>query len=583
MRTQIIRISALLLVFLVSGCNNFLDINPKGVLSESQLEGPDQLENFVVAAYALMPGLGFGSTHNPWIQSVRSDDAYKGGGGLSDQTPWHEMELFTAVTSNVGNNDGPWYLGYVGISRVNTAIRLLQQVEETEFSAKEQRIAEMRFLRGWIYLGMKLRWKYVPWIDETTPNDAAVVEGISNRPDDMVNDLPLWDKIIQDFEDATAVLPDVQNEKGRPSKYAAHAFAAKALLFRAYEQNDQHQVVNINKETLNRALAHIELIMQQDGALFDLEPDFAMNFLTEYDNATKESLWEIQYSIDDGTTDGRVNRGDELNAPWWSPYFSCCDFHKVSHNLVNAFKTDNGGLPDFENFDETEMQGNTYKQYFNEHAFDPRMGHTVAVPGYPWKYDNNLLFEESGSRAPFQYGYFNSLKEQVHPDCKCLFKPFYIYNSMNKREIRYAEVLLWKAEILIQLDRIQEALPLINRIRARAAASTERLKKDDGTLWMDYRIEEYKPGVNCTWDRDFAWQALIWENRLEMACEGRRFFDLMRWGLLDEVMNAHIEKEKTRFDWFNLARFTPGRDEFLPIPQAQMNWSKGLYRQNPGY
>lgn len=583
MRTQIIRISALFLVFLVPGCSNFLDINPKGVLSESQLEGPDQLENFVVAAYALMPGLGFGSTHNPWIQSVRSDDAYKGGGGLSDQTPWHEMELFTAVTSNVGNNDGPWYLGYVGISRVNTAIRLLQQVEETEFSAKEQRIAEMRFLRGWIYLGMKLRWKYVPWIDETTPNDAAVVEGISNRPDDMENDLPLWDKIIQDFEDAAAVLPDVQNEKGRPSKYAAHAFAAKALLFRAYEQNDQHQVVNINKETLNRALAHIELIMQQDGALFDLEPDFAMNFLPEYDNATKESLWEIQYSIDDGTTDGRVNRGDELNAPWWSPYFSCCDFHKVSHNLVNAFKTDNGGLPDFENFDETEMQGNTYKQYFHDHAFDPRMGHTVAVPGYPWKYDNNLLFEESGSRAPFQYGYFNSLKEQVHPDCKCLFKPFYIYNSMNKREIRYAEVLLWKAEILIQLDRIQEALPLINRIRARAAASTQRLKKDDGTLWMDYRIEEYKPGVNCTWDRDFAWQALIWENRLEMACEGRRFFDLMRWGLLDEVMNAHIEKEKTRFDWFNLARFTPGRDEFLPIPQAQMNWSKGLYRQNPGY
>ncbi|HYH56443.1 MAG TPA: RagB/SusD family nutrient uptake outer membrane protein, partial [Anseongella sp.] len=107
------------------------------------------------------------------------------------------------------------------------------------------------------------------------------------------------------------------------------------------------------------------------------------------------------------------------------------------------------------------------------------MGHTVAIPGYPWKYDNNLLFEESGSRAPFQYGYFNSLKEQVHPDCNCLFKPFYIHNSMNKREIRYAEVLLWKAEILIQLGRINEALPLINRIRARAAASTARLKKDD--------------------------------------------------------------------------------------------------------
>ena len=59
-----------------------------------------------------MPGLGYATTHNGWIQSVRSDDSYKGGGGLNDQTPWYEMEIFTAVTPNIGNNDGPWYLGY---------------------------------------------------------------------------------------------------------------------------------------------------------------------------------------------------------------------------------------------------------------------------------------------------------------------------------------------------------------------------------------------------------------------------------------------------------------------------------------
>lgn len=229
------------------------------------------------------------------------------------------------------------------------------------------------------------------------------------------------------------------------------------------------------------------------------------------------------------------------------------------------------------------MTGQLYKQYFKEHSFDPRLGHTVAIPGYPWKYDNNLLYDESGSRAAFQYGYFNSMKEQVRPDCDCMFKPFYVQNSMNKKEIRYAEVLLWKAEILIQLDRINDALPIINRIRTRAANSLERLKKVDGTLWMDYKIETYKPGVNCSWTKDFAWEALMWENRLETAAEGRRFYDLMRWGELNKVMNAFIDKEKTRFSWYNLGRFTAGRDEFLPIPQPQMNWSKGLYQQNPGY
>lgn len=576
-------IIAILFLLSVVGCSDFLEVNPKGVLSEEQVSKPELIDNFVVAAYATMPGLGFGTTHAPWIQSVRSDDAYKGGGGLSDQTPWYEMEIFTAVTPNIGNNDAPWYLGYVAVSRCNTAIRLLNEIDPAVYEMKDSRIAEMKFIRSWIYLGMKLRWKYIPFMDETVPNDAVVVEGMSNRPDSMKNDLGIWDRIIKDFEDAAKVLPDIQTDKGRPTKYAAHAFAAKALLFRAYEQNDQHKVVNINKQTLQRALDHINTIMTKDKSQFDLEPDFANNFLPEFDNNTKESLWEVQYSIDDGTTDGRINRGDELNAPWWSPYFSCCDFHKVSYTMINAFKTDKTGVPDFENYNQTEFKGSKYKEYFTQHSFDPRLGHTAAIPGYPWKYNNAILYQEAGSRAPFQYGYFNSMKEQVDPNCNCLFKPFYIYNSMNKKEIRYAEVLLWKAEILMEQGQLQESLNLVNRIRARAATSLARLKKPDGTLWMDYKIQEYKPGVNFTLNKENLKKAIIWENRLEFANEGRRFFDLLRWGLLPETMNAFINKEKGRFDWYNQGRFVSGRDEYLPIPQQQMNWSKGSYKQNPGY
>ncbi len=574
----------LLTIFiLLTSCQDFLNINPKGVLSEDLLKGEEHIEGFVIAAYALMPNLWYYDTHAPWIHSVRSDDAYKGGGGLNDQTPWHQMETFVQVTPNVGNNDGPWYLGYCGISRANTALRLLNDIDESTFTLKQQRVAEMKFIRGWIYLGMKLRWKYIPYFDETFPQETVLYEGVSNRPDGTTNDLGLWDLIIKDFEDAAKVLPDVQTDKGRPTNLAAHAFAAKALLFRAYEQNDQHKIININKETLNKSLEHINAITAEDGTLVDLCPDFGQNFMFEFDNNTKESLWEIQYSMDDGTTNGRVNWGDQLNAPWWAPYFSCCDFHKVSHSLINAFKTDGTGLPDFDNYNKTNLNGKEYIQYFKSHSFDPRLSHTVAIPGYPWKYDNKLLFEESGSRSPFQYGFFNSLKEQVHPACDCIYRPFYVQNSMNKREIRYAEVLLWKAEILIQLGRHTEALPLINRIRTRASQSLDYLLKDDNTPWMDYKVQLYEPGVNCVWTPEFAMEALIWENRLETACEGRRFFDLMRWGKLEEEMNKHFEIEKTRFDWFNNAHFVSGRDEFLPIPQAQMNWSKGTYTQNPGY
>jgi hypothetical protein len=149
--------------------------------------------------------------------------------------------------------------------------------------------------------------------------------------------------------------------------------------------------------------------------------------------------------------------------------------------------------------------------------------------------------------------------------------------------IRYDEVLLWKAEVLIQLDRWNEALIPINKVRERAANSTSWLIKANGKPIMDYHIETYKPGENCVWNKDFAWKAMQWENRLEMAGEGRRFFDLQRWGILEEVMNNYFNVEKTRFSWMANARFTAGRDEFFPIPQNQMKWAKGNYTQNPGY
>ncbi|WP_080905809.1 RagB/SusD family nutrient uptake outer membrane protein [Parabacteroides sp. Marseille-P3160] len=565
------------------GCSDFLDVNPKAVLSENLIQDPENMDGYVTAAYSYMPSLGYATSHNPWMHgSIRSDDAYKGGGGLSDQTPWYEMEIFTAVTSNVGNNDGPWYLGYCGISRCNTALRQLNAIDASVFPEKEVRIGEMRFLRGSIYFNMKLFWKYIPYIDETVEVSAEVYEGVSNHPAEMTSDMEIWERILEDFEVAIEKLPEEQPDKGRVNQIAAKAMAAKTLLFMAYEQNDRHQVVNINKDRLQKALTYLNEITDKEGQRVALCPDFAENFLPEYDNQTLESIWEVQYSINDGSTSGKVDWGDELNAPWWPPHFNCCDFHKVSYNLANAFKTDPNGLPMFDTFNNEELKGN-YNNYFHNNTFDPRFSHTAAVPGHPWKYNMQLLFDSTASRAPFQYGYLNSMKEQVDPNCDCVRKPFYVQNSMNKRNIRYAEVLLWKAECLIQLDRYTEALPLINRIRQRAANSTGRLIFSDGTPLLNYKISLYQDGVNCNWTKEFAMKALQWENRLEMACEGRRFFDLLRWGILEPTMNAYFAKEKTRLDWMEKGLFIAGRDEYKPIPQAQINWSHGNYIQNPGY
>lgn len=561
------------------GCNDQLNINPKGLIADNLILGsPEYIDEFVTASYAAIPYLPWSEAHGWWMHgSIRSDDAYKGGSGTNDQTAWHDTEVFTSVTPNLGNNDGPWFKGYSAISRYNAALRVLSQVTKEDYPNKDSRTGEIKLLRGSTYFFMKTLWRYIPWVDETIADDREAIQYSTNRPDGT-DDSKLWNNIIADLEEAVTLLPEKQTEIGRVDKNTARAMAAKALLFRAYEQNERHQVVNINKETLEKALVYINQITDQEGGKVDLCEDIAENFLPEYDNQTKEAIWEIQYSISDGTSSGgNTNNGAELNAPSWEPYFPCCDFHKASFNLANAFRTDANGLPLFDTFNDAEMK-NRFDEYFAENTFDPRISHTMAIPGHPFKYNPDLLFETNAARSPGDYGYLKSIKELVPAFCDCLIVN---RNSMNVRNVRYAEVLLWKAEILIQLDRHREALPIINKIRQRADNSRMRLLTKEGKPYLNYKISQYPD--NGTWTKEYAWNALMFENRLEMACEGRRFFDLLRWGILETTMNQYFAKEKTRFSWMDNTIFVSGRDEYKPIPQPQINWSRGLYIQNPGY
>jgi hypothetical protein len=79
--------------------------------------------------------------------------------------------------------------------------------------------------------------------------------------------------------------------------------------------------------------------------------------------------------------------------------------------MVNAFRVDENGLPLFDTFDDMEITNK--QQYFNSNTWDPRISHTVAIPGYPWKYQISPLvkFDSTGSRKPEIYGYFHTLKK----------------------------------------------------------------------------------------------------------------------------------------------------------------------------
>ncbi len=558
---------------------NYLEYEPEGVLSSENVATAENAESLVIAAYAgIANDEMIGPLTHQWVfGSVRSDDAYKGGGGRGDVDVVDKYEQYNLTIADMGDWMAPrtWTDFYKAISRANFALSVINEIPEGEYPLKTTRQAELRFLRAHSHFMLKLIFKKIPYITESMTQ-----EEIGQTSNDVDNDA-LWNTIAEDFLFAFANLPQSQDQVGRADRNAAAAYLAKLRLYQAYEQNDQHQVTNINTARLQ------EVIDYADEVTGSLQPDFGENFLDGFDNGP-ESIWAAQFSINDGTTVGRVSFVTGLNSPHGTGLYGCCGFHLASQNMVNSFKTDAIGLPLLETFNDqdifTTVDANGTTPPDNGLTLDPRIDHTVGIPGRPFKYRNTLnasgdmVYNFSWARDPGVYGYFGNMKEQQAPDCSCYVKegPF-VGTSKNVDFIRYADVLLWKAEALIQLDRWDEALPIINQIRNRAAASTQR-PLDAGATNI-YAISPYASFPS----KDFAWKALMFERRLEFAMEGHRWYDLVRWGIAEETLNAYLAEEKTKRDFLSNAQFTSGRDEYYPIPQREIDFTGGLYVQNPGY
>lgn len=547
------------IALILSSCQDFLDVAASGTLTDEELTGAEQVENAVISAYAAIGNDEINRPLSLWnYGNVRSDDAYKGGSGATDGEFLHFLEISSpSIGNETWYTDVFWYRNYVAISRANFALKLLNNISETEMPDKTTRIAEMRFLRGHMHFIQKVIFKMTPYIDETmSPEDITNVSNVA-----LTND-ELWAKIAADFQFAYDNLPASQSEVGRANKYAAAAYLAKIYLYKAYRQDEMNNVTSIDETDLQKVLDMTADVMTSS---YRLENDFAYNFLPgSYENGP-ECLFAVQYSKEDGTTYGRLNMGNALTTPTPGG-----DFNKPSQNLVNAFKTSNG-LPMFDDYSVSNYNENNDK-------VDPRLYHTVAIPGKPYKY-TNVTFLQSQSRNPIMYGYYSSLKENVDPASEYYVKTGSWYaNSKNTIVIRYADVLLMRAEALIELNRQNEALPLINQIRNRAKISTNLIN-----FASNLNIQPYEDGVNCTWTKDYARKALRWERRLEFAMEGSRFFDLVRWGVADSTMNSYYQLEATDHAYYQGAQFTKNKNEYVPVPVQQINYSKGLYKQNYGF
>ena len=479
-----------------------------------------QPEEMVTAAYAKLGDDWYTYPFNLWpYGDVSSDDAMKGGSGTTD-TNYHPVEVWSSLTASTPDHmDELWYHFYCSISRCNRALVSLANDAAMDATTKAIREGEVRFLRAHFYFKLVQMWNQVPWIDEEV---YSVHSEEQTRNDEFTHE-ELMQKIVADFKAAYDVLPVQQADGGRANKIAAAAYLAKCYLTMAWGNGyeDNTGINHINKDYMQKVLEYTAVVQNSQYGYLE---DFGDIFLPEYKNS-KESI----------------------------------DYNKVTDYPINGIPTDQ--------------------------KWDPRLFHTVGMPTFPYKYESEFTMTTDNSRTPNTYGYYTSLKEvPQRSNGEAYDYPWQAF-PMNDYVLRYTDVMLMRAEALIETGQLNEAKDIINTIRERAKNSIAKhinyaADQCDIALYPDTYFK----------DVDTARKCLRWERRLELAMENGRYFDLRRWGIASVVLNAFFDTEKdveyngqTYAQYYKDAHYTPGKNEYFPLPYIQLYYVPGLYTQNKGY
>lgn len=560
---QFLVLFGILIVF-ASCSEDYLDVVPENVISEENLD----LEQLVVSAYS---GLDYrfntGEFRDDWpfdhapsnwaFSDIRSGDAYKGGGGVGDNPGggMHALEIHQVFSSSE-NAYNLWRALYFGIYRVNSAIIAINNA--ADFSNASLRVAELKVLRAHFYFELMKNFGSFAYVDESTPIDQ--VTSVENSFDTAF----LWGKIETDLQAGIDALPNTQTDLGRVNKMVAHAFMSKAKLF---------------QQDWQAALDHANLVL---GGPYRLVDDLEKLYSSAgYGN--DENVFAIQYSVNDGSNFGNLNFGDLLNSPdspaddTNHPYLNGDDFHKPSQNIVNAFKVDSSGLPLLDSYNDADLGATDTTT-----PVDPRLDHSVGRPGITWKKWTAMPQQENWSRDISTYGLYVRKKNQIDPyDPTRPSQGFpWAKGALDQAIIKISDVMLWKAEALIELNSIADAMTIINQIRNRAKNSPYVYDFNDTSQnAANYQIGLYPTAVS----QQVARKALRMERRLELHNEGHHFYDLVRWGDAANWINDYMFKESSKRLYYSGANFDAGRDEYLPIPQIEIDASGGVYKQRQGY
>jgi hypothetical protein len=574
-RIALVSVSALTLTFACK--DQFLEVAPTGSLAEAQLSSKAGVEGALIGAYAQLAGKGYTrlAAANNWVWgSIRGGESNKG----TDPGDYSNINLMQRyeIPANDGDLNGTWQAKFEGVARANAVINLANGSKALSATDKTRIIAEARFLRGIYYFELKKLFNSVPYVDETV--------GYGKGIEKVANTEAFWDKIEADFAFAYTNLPATSSSAGRANKWAAQAFLGKALLFQGKFADARSKFTDVitNGVTTN-------------GKKYGLVPKFADIFNAVNDN-NEEAVFAIQSAMNTGSTNN-ANGFDDLNYPYNTGADgpgNCCGFFQPSFSMANAYRTVGGlpiltetaGAPDY------NLAANAVKHdyginssaAFTEDAgpLDPRIDHTIGRrgiqyldwiehPGANWIRKQDY----AGPYSPKKYVYYKS-QENSLTDGSSWTRG---YATMNYNIMRFADVLLMAAEAEVEAGSLAKALEYVNLVRARAANKAGFVTKG-GVAEANYDIALYTSFA----DKTAAQKAVRMERLLELATEGHRFFDLVRWGIDVPTLNAYLAHEaKILVTKFGGATYQ-ATDKYLPIPQQQIDiQGTSVLKQNPGY
>jgi starch-binding outer membrane protein, SusD/RagB family len=552
-------------LFAVACKDEFLNVKPLGVLDQSSLQNKIGVNLLLVGAYSMLDGVqtNVGSAFSDWQGSadnwvygeVTADNAVKGSDS-NDQPEIALIESFNTTPALI-HFRGKWRAVYDGVARSNDVLQAVDKATDMTAVEKSQAIGQARFLRAHYHFEAKKMWNKAPFIDDKTYNPA---EPNSTK---VANDKDIWTNIVDDLKFAYDNLPATwAGQPGRITKWAAAATLGKAYMFQS---------------KFAEAKPLFDAIV--NSKQYDLMPKYHDNFRAEANN-NKESVLEVEFSINDGAAiNNNGNRGGTLNYAYGGGVTTCCGFYQPTQSLVNAFKTDaTSGLPDA-NPNATDVPGIASQTYTG--TLDPRLDWTVGRQGIQyldWGLHTGVYVRDLAYAGPFSPKKNAPYKSDIGKTAASNPRQ----NANNYRMIRYAHVLLMLAECEVEVGVLEKAREYVNLIRTRASNAAGFVVT--APVQANYKIATY----TAPWTvQAAAREAVRTETRLELAMEGHRFFDLVRWKVADKVINDYITFEQNKRTYLKGAKFVAGKHEYFPIPLAEIINSsldgKPTLTQNPGY